>query len=91
MDMSGAMRKEGAMSANRLLYPYLTRKGAGIRRKTQGEGGFYALGADRYRLRERARPTPGMRKETDKFYTLGILFPAFPHILQSIQTSVEKS
>lgn len=40
----GALRKEYVMSVNRVLYPYLTRKGAGIWRKILKESGFYAPG-----------------------------------------------
>ena len=39
-----ALRKEYVMTVNRLLFPYLTRKGAGIWRKTLAEDGFYASG-----------------------------------------------
>lgn len=35
------LRLEYVISVNRLLYPYLTRKGAGIWRKTLAEEGFY--------------------------------------------------
>jgi hypothetical protein len=40
----GALREEYVMWVNRLLYPYLTRKGAGIWRKTLEDGGFYHAG-----------------------------------------------
>jgi AcrR family transcriptional regulator len=38
------LRKQYVMTVNRLLFPYLTRKGAGIWRKTLAEDGFYAPG-----------------------------------------------
>jgi AcrR family transcriptional regulator len=38
------LRREYVMSVNRLLYPYLTRKGAGIWRKTLTEDGIYVRG-----------------------------------------------
>jgi AcrR family transcriptional regulator len=38
------LRRDYVMSVNRLLYPYLTRKGARIWRKTLAEDGLYAPG-----------------------------------------------